>query len=151
MGQQIAVVAKPSRTPGVLRFEANRNLTGSGHEVFRSVADATGPRPAAVLAGRLLASGQVATVHVYGNMVTVDLQKGHAGEGLDEVVADLYQYWKPGMELPTFDDMAAESPADSGAAVAEGASPAEAEYLRRIPAVLVERSRSALARWRASH
>ena len=151
MGQQIAVVAKPSRTPGVLRFEANRNLTGSGHEVFRTAADAAGPRPAAVLAGRLLATGQVASVHVYANMVTVDLQKGHAGEGLDEVVADLYQYWKPGMELPTFDDMVAEASADAGAAVAEGASPAEAEYLRRIPPVLVERSRAALARWRSSH
>jgi hypothetical protein len=150
MGQQIAVVAKPSRTPGVLRFEANRNLTGSGHEVFHSVADATGPRPAAVLAGRLLATGQVASVHVYANMVTVDLQKGHGGEGLDEVVADLYQYWKPGMELPTFDDMVAESAGES-AVVAEGASPAEAEYLRRIPPVLVERSRAALARWRSSH
>lgn len=150
MGQQIAVVAKPSRTPGVLRFEANRILTGSGHEVFHSVADATGPRPAAVLAGRLLATGQVASVHVYANMVTVDLQKGHGGEGLDEVVADLYQYWKPGMELPTFDDMVAESAGES-AVVAEGASPAEAEYLRRIPPVLVERSRAALARWRSSH
>lgn len=150
MGQQIAVVAKPSRTPGVLRFEANRILTGSGHEVFHSVADATGLRPAAVLAGRLLATGQVASVHVYANMVTVDLQKGHGGEGLDEVVADLYQYWKPGMELPTFDDMVAESAGES-AVVAEGASPAEAEYLRRIPPVLVERSRAALARWRSSH
>ena len=32
MGQQISVVAKPSPTPGILRFEANRNLTGQGHE-----------------------------------------------------------------------------------------------------------------------
>ena len=28
MGQQIAVIAKPSRIPGVVRYEANRNLTG---------------------------------------------------------------------------------------------------------------------------
>lgn len=152
MGQQIAVVAKPSRTPGVVRYEANRNLTGMGHELFTSVAEAVGPRPAASLARRLLSTGKVAGVHVYGNIITVDLAKGHTAEGLDEVVRDLYQYWKPGMELPTFDDMVAES-SDAGAAapVADGASPAEAEYLRRVPGVLVERSRAALAKWKANH
>ena len=36
MGQQIAVVEKPSPNAGVRRFEANRNLTGMGHEVFAS-------------------------------------------------------------------------------------------------------------------
>lgn len=152
MGQQIAVVAKPSRTPGVVRYEANRNLTGMGHELFTSVSEAVGTRPAAALARRLLSTGQVAGVHVYGNIITVDLAKGHTADGLDDVVRDLYQYWKPGMELPTFDDMVAES-SDGGAAapVADGASPAEAEYLRRVPAVLVERSRAALAKWKASH
>jgi len=151
MGQQIAVVAKPSRTPGVVRYEANRNLTGMGHESFTSATDAVGPRPAASLARRLLATGQVAGVHVFGNIITVDLAKGHTAEGLDDVVRDLYQYWKPGMEMPTFEDVAPEAPAEGGAAVAEGASPAEAEFVRRVPAVLVERSRTALAKWKANH
>ena len=152
MGQQIAVVAKPSRTKGVVRYEANRNLTGMGHEEFSSVAQATGTRPAAVLARRLLETGQVANVHVFGNIITIDVAKGHSADGLDDVVRDLYQYWKPGMELPTFDDLVPEAAADSGAAaVADGASPAEAEYLRRVPAVLVERSRAAMAKWKASH
>lgn len=151
MGQQIAVVAKPSHTPGVVRYEANRNLTGMGHESFASVAQATGPRPAAEVARRLLDTGKVTTVHVFGNMITVDLAKGHTAEGLDDVIAGLYQYWQPGMEMPTFDDVAPEAAADGGAAVAEGASPAEAEYLRRVPAVLVERSRAALAKWKANH
>ncbi len=152
MGQQIAVVAKPSRTKGVVRYEANRNLTGMGHEEFSSVAQATGNRPAATLARRLLETGQVANVHVFGNIITVDVAKGYTAEGLDDVVRDLYQYWKPGMELPTFEDLVPEAAADSGAAaVADGASPAEAEYLRRVPAVLVERSRAALAKWKASH
>ena len=135
----------------MVRFEANRSFTGQGHERFAAPDQAKGSRPAAVVAQRMFATGQVSAVHVYGNVITVELAKGAGAQGLEQVVRDLYQYWKPGMELPTFDDMAAESPADSGAAVAEGASPAEAEYLRRIPAVLVERSRSALARWRASH
>jgi hypothetical protein len=48
--------------------------------------------------------------------------------------------------------VAPEAAADGGgAAVADGASPAEAEYLRRVPAVLVERSRAALAKWKANH
>ena len=152
MGQQIAVVAKPSHTPGVVRFEANRNLTGMGHESFASVSEATGPRPAASLARRLLSTGKVTTVHVFGNMITLDLAKGHTAEGLDDVIANLYQYWQPGMELPTFDDVAEAAPdAGGAAAVADGANPAEAEYLRRVPAVLVERSRAALAKWKANH
>jgi hypothetical protein len=151
MGQQIAVVAKPSHTPGVMRYEANRNLTGMGHELFSSVADAHGPRPAAVLARRLLDTGQVAGVHVFGNMITVDIAKGHTADGLDAVIADLYGYWKPGMELPTFDDVAPEAAADAAAPAAEGASPAEAEFLRLVPAVLVERSRAAMAKWKANH
>jgi hypothetical protein len=151
MGQQIAVVEKPSRTPGVVRYEANRNLTGMGHEVFHTAAEAVGPRPAAVLARRLLETGRVKGVHVMGNIITVDIAKGHTAEGLGDVVSGLYQYWHPGMELPTFDDIAPEAAADSGAAVAEGASPAEAEYLRRVPAILVERSRAALAKWKATH
>ena len=151
MGQQIAVVAKPSPTPGVLRFEANRNLTGQGHEVFRSAGDAVGPRPAAALARNLLSSGQVDAVHMFGNMITVDLRKGHDGAGLDDVVRDLYQYWKPGMEPPTFDDVAADAAPAAAVAGAEGATGPEAEYLAKVPAVLVERSRAALAKWRAGN
>ena len=155
MGQQIAVTAKPSPRPGLMRFEANRNLTGMGHEVFRTVDDAIGPRPAAALARNLLSTGEVDAVHIYGNMITVDLLKGHDGQGLTDVVRDLYQYWKPGMELPVFEDVAAEAAAGGdaggGAADAGGATGPEAEYLRLVPALLVERSRAAMAKWKASH
>ncbi|MCB0982073.1 MAG: NifU N-terminal domain-containing protein, partial [Ilumatobacter sp.] len=109
MGQQIAVVAKPSPNAGVLRFEANRNLTGMGHELFRSAAEAIGPRPAAKLARTLLEAGGVDTVHIYGNMITVDLAKGANGSGVADAIRDLYQYWKPGMELPVFEDVVAEA------------------------------------------
>jgi hypothetical protein len=154
MGQQIAVVAKPSRIPGVVRYEANRNLTGMGHETFHSAAEAIGPRPAAALARLLLGTGKVSSVHVYGNMITVDVAKGFDASGLDDVVSNLYQYWKPGMVPPTFDDMVADTPAaDSGGAApaGDGASGPEADYLRRVPAVLVDRSRAALAKWKANH
>jgi hypothetical protein len=151
MGQQIAVVEKPSPNQGIMRFEANRTLTGMGHEVFRSSADAVGPRPAAVLARNLLATGMVDGVHVYGNMITIDLAKGADPSGLEGVIRDLYQYWKPGMEMPTFDDVAADAPATAATGDAGGASGPEAAYLARVPAVRVERSRAALAKWKANH
>ncbi len=150
MGQQIAVVAKPSRIPGVVRYEANRNLTGMGHEMFTSAEQAVGPRPAAALARLLLSTGKVSSVHVHGNMVTVDLAKGFTAEGLDDVVRDLYQYWKPGMVPPSFEDLVPEAAAEAAPAGGEGGG-ADSEYLRRVPAVLVERSRAALAKWKASH
>jgi hypothetical protein len=137
----------------MVRFEANRNLTGMGHETFRSAGEAVGPRPAASIARQLFATGRIDAVHVFGNIITVDLSKGFDATGLSDVVRDMYQYWKPGMEPPSFDDVApADAPAaggDSGGA--GGASGPEAEYLRLVPATLVERSRAALAKWRAAH
>ena len=53
---------KAQPAPGVVRFETNRSLTGMGHERFTSVTDAIGPRPAAMLARQLLATGKVDSV-----------------------------------------------------------------------------------------
>ncbi|MFM2073070.1 MAG: hypothetical protein RLZZ623_3334 [Actinomycetota bacterium] len=153
MGQMVSVIEKPSSIPGVVRFESNRTLTGQGHERFASADDAVGVRPSAELARRLFATGQVEGVHVYSNIITVNLRKGFGSDGLYDIVRELYQYWKPGMEPTVFIE---EAPADSGGA-ADGASVAPAggvgdsEYTRRVPPILVERSRAALAKWRASH
>lgn len=151
MGQQIGVVEKASSNPGMVRFEANRNLTGMGHEVFHTAADAIGPRPAAALARSLLSTGRVAAVHVYGNMITLDLAKGASSAGLGDVIRDLYQYWKPGMEMPVFEDVAPQEGAAPAAATADGVSGPEAAYLSLVPPTLVERSRAALAKWKANH
>jgi hypothetical protein len=151
MGQLVAVTEKPSSIPGVLRFEANRTLTGQGHETFHAVSEAVGPRPAAVLARRLLGTGQVDSVHVYSNIVTVNVSKGFTGAGLDEVVRDLYQYWKPGMEPQTFDAPADEPAAAAPAGGDAGAGAGESDYTRRVPAHLRERSASGLAKWRANN
>ena len=105
MGQMVAVTEKASTSPGVVRFELNRALTGMGHERYRSAADAFGPRPAAELARRLFATGQAAAVHVHSNIVTVDLAKGATSNGLADVVRHLYQYWQPGMAPPAFEDL----------------------------------------------
>ncbi len=150
MGQQIAVIERPSSNPGVVRFEANRTLTGMGHEVFGSLADAVGPRPAAVLARTLLSSGKVTAVRMYSNMITVDLAKASDSAGLGDLVRDLYQYWKPGMEMPVFADAVPDADAPTVAAPG-GATGPEAAYLSLVPAVLVERSRAAMAKWKAEH
>ena len=149
MGQQVAVVERPSPRPGLLRLETNRSLTGMGHERFRTIGDAVGPRPAAVIARQLLSTGRVDAVHVYGNIISVDVAKGYSGDGLADLVRNMYQYWKPGMEMPTFDapvEEAAPAPSDgdSGGVV-------ESAYTRLVPQSLRERSAAALARWRAGH
>ena len=105
MGQLVGVVEKSSATPGVVRFELNRSLTGMGHERFTSMLDAVGATPSAALARQLFASGRVAAVHVFGNMVTVDIEKGYDSAGLADIVREMYRYWKPGVEPPSFDDL----------------------------------------------
>ncbi len=151
MGQQVSVIEKPSPRPGLLRFETNRSLTGMGHERFTSVADAVGPRPAASLARQLLATGKVDSVYIYGNIVTVDVAKGFTGDGLADVVRDMYQYWKPGMEMPTFDAPAEEAPAAATGDGESGPAVAESPYTQLVPQNLRERSAAALAKWQAGH
>lgn len=153
MGQLVGVTQKSSPNPSVVRFETNRNFTGMGHERFASVLDASGATPADELARRLFSTGRVEGVHVFGNMVTIDLAKGYSGDGLSDVVRDLYQYWKPGMVVPAFED-AVDAPADSAPAVSGGEGGADAalsEAAKRVPAHLLERSRLARERWKATH
>lgn len=149
MGQLVGVVEKPSATPGVVRFELNRSLTGMGHERYTSMLDAVGATPAASLSRQLFASGRVAAVHVFGNMVTVDLEKGYDSTGLADIVREMYRYWKPGVEPPSFEDL---QPADEAsapiAAVGDGGVELS-EAAKRVPPHLLERSRAARERWKA--
>ena len=73
MGQPINVVMKPGSRPGVVRFETNRWLTGMGHETYRSPEDIVNNKTVDELARRLFATGDVATVHMSGSVVTVEL------------------------------------------------------------------------------
>jgi hypothetical protein len=152
MGQMVGVVERKSMTPGVVRFELNRSLSGMGHERFGSVMDAIGSKPSASLARKLFATGKVDSVHVYGNIVTVDVAKGYDSSGLAEIVREMYRYWKPGVEPPTFEDEPAEeasaaAPGDAGG----GGGPQLSAAAKKVPAHLLERSRAALARWNATH
>jgi hypothetical protein len=148
MGQLVAVTEKQSTTPGVVRFELNRTLSGQGHERFASVDDAHGDTPSDELARRLFATGQVDGVHVMANIVTVDVAKGRDSDGLAEIVRDLYTYWKPGVEPPSFEDLQPDEPEVSAAPAGEGGAEdaALAEAAKKVPAHLLERSREARKR-----
>ena len=98
MGQPVVVVEKPSAKPGVVRFEINRSLTGMGHERYHSVADATSDRPPDVLARRIFEHGGVAAVHVYSNMITVELTDDGTSKGLKELIEELFIHYREGVQ-----------------------------------------------------
>jgi hypothetical protein len=102
MGQPITVIEKHSHRPGVVRFEINRPLTGMGHEHYVAGRPIEGHRPPDELAQRLFENGGIDAVHIYDNMITVDLAKGATDEGLIDVIRDLFRYYRepsaPGQE-----------------------------------------------------
>ena len=98
MGQPIAVVEKPSPRPGLVRFEINRSLTGMGHEWYRSAEEAGGDRPPDVLARHLFERGDVAAVHVYSNVITVELAEGGSAEGLRDLIEGLFIHYREGVQ-----------------------------------------------------
>ena len=93
MGQPITVVEKPSRRPGVVRFEINRPLTGMGHERYLAGQPIESHRPPDELARRIFEHGGVDAVHIYDNMITADLSKGATGEGLIDVIRQLFLFY----------------------------------------------------------
>jgi hypothetical protein len=153
MGQLVAVTEKPSSTRGVVRFEINRSLSGMGHEHFASAEEAYANTPSAELARRMFATGQVGAVHVYANIITVDIQKGYDSTGLADLVREMYQYWKPGVEPPSFEDLQPEEPeaaADGGGGGGgDGGGNELSEAAKRVPGHLLERGRAARERWNA--
>lgn len=105
MGQPITVTEKRSATPGIVRFETNRNLTGMGHERYRGPEDAVGDRHVDELARRLFAHGGAAAIHMYGNTITVDLSKGGTSEGMVDVIHELFVHYVPGVLPPTDEEL----------------------------------------------
>lgn len=104
MGQPVTVVQKPSSRPGIVRFEINRAITGMGHERYRVDEEVVGDRPPDVLARRLFDHGGIDGVHINANVITLDLQKGADTSGLSQVIADMFIYYRPGVEVPSFDE-----------------------------------------------
>lgn len=109
MGQHITVVEKPSAQPGVVRFETNRSLTGMGHERYTEAPDASKVRIVDELARRLFERGGVDRLHVYSNVITVDLSKGATGDGLRDMIENLFIHYVPGVRPPTDEELTAEA------------------------------------------
>ena len=108
MGQPVTFLRTMSPRPGILRFELNRTLTGMGHERYRAGQEILGDRPVDELARRMLATGRLAAVHIHGSMVTAELAESDgADSGLEEVIADLYTYYVPGVEIPRDEELIA--------------------------------------------
>jgi len=144
VGQPVDVKQTTAGVAGRIRFELNRTLTGQGHEKFTSASQAIGPRPAAELARRLFNSGAVLGVHVFANIVTVDLVPGSRDSDLAQIVTDLHQYWKPGMKPPTVEELMAQvaAPVVEAAPSADGSVPELSAAEKLVPAHLLERSRA---------
>lgn len=154
MGQPVAVTQTPAGVPGRVRFEINRSITGQGHERFASIAEATGSKPAAMLARSLFDTGKVKAVHVFSNIVTVDVVDATNETGLSQILQDMYQYWKPGMEPKSVEELTKSvatvatdgSPSTSEPAADSGVSAAAS----RVPAALLARSQAALKKARTN-
>ena len=150
VGQPVAVTPRPSSQPGTLRFEANRSLTGMGHEHYSTLEAAAGSGSAPTLARRLLQTGQVESVHIYSNMVTVDLRRGFSGESLTPIIEDLYTYYTEGFVPPPLEVSSEEAaPAGDGGEVSGDGAAAGDGAASLVPAHLLERSRLAKERWLA--
>jgi hypothetical protein len=93
MGQNVTVVRKSSSNPEVVRFEINRSLTGMGHERYRSLADIVRERPVDVLARRLFEHGGIDGIHVNSSVITVDLAGGSTGDGIEDVIRNLFRFY----------------------------------------------------------
>ena len=94
MGQPVAVIEKPTAVPGVVRFETNRVLSGMSHERYVPSRPVEGERPPDVVARRLFDRGGVASVHVNGNVITVQLEQGSDATGIREIIEGLYTYYR---------------------------------------------------------
>ena len=107
MGKDVTVVEKASSRPGMVRFETNRPLTGMGHERYASIDDVVGDRPVDDAARLLFETGQVDLVHIYGNMITVELARGATSQGLAELIEGMFTYYVPGVVPPTDEELIA--------------------------------------------
>lgn len=106
MGQPVTFLRTVSPRPGVVRFELNRTLTGMGHERYRAGAEIIGNRPCDELARRMLATGRLSSIHMHGSVITAELAEADEA-GLGEVIASLYTYYVPGVEIPSDEELIA--------------------------------------------
>jgi hypothetical protein len=92
----------------------------------------------------LFSSGVVTGVHLFANIVTVDLVPGSRDGDLAQIVTDLHQYWKPGMKPPSIEELMAKvAPAVVEAVNTDSSAPELSAAEKLIPPHLLARSRAA--------
>ena len=107
MGQLVTFLSVSSPRPGIVRFELNRTITGMGHERYHAGTEITGNRPVDELARRLLATGELRSVHLHGSVVTAELAEADesgfekAMPSFEDAISSLYTYYTPDVEIPT--------------------------------------------------
>jgi hypothetical protein len=97
MGLAINVIEHKTSKPDVVRFEADRGLTGMAHERYSSLADVKFDRPPDRLAKALLERGGVRHVHIYGNEITVTLEPGANTAGMADLITNLFIHYREGV------------------------------------------------------
>lgn len=98
MGLAINVIEHQTSKPTVVRFEADRGLTGMAHERYSSLADVIFDRPPDRLAKALLERGGVKHVHIYGNEITVTLESVGDTSGMAELITNLFIHYREGVQ-----------------------------------------------------
>jgi hypothetical protein len=93
MGEIVNVIERPSPRPGIVRFQTNRALSGMGHDRYVAGQVIDDNRPTDELARRIFARGGIASVHINGSVITVDLEKGFDGDGIADIVRGLFTYY----------------------------------------------------------
>ncbi len=109
MGQPITAIQTNSSRPGTVRFEINRTLTGMGHERFVAGQAIEDDRPVDELAKALFAAdAAVSAIHVYANIITIELSRSIDVSVLHETIEKLYTYYLPGVEVVVPEGVAAD-------------------------------------------
>lgn len=108
MGQPVTVIQKKSSRADVVRYELNRSISGMGHERYASIDDATGDRPVDRIARRLLEAGGVDRVHINSNVITLDINTLADLDAIKATIESMFTYYRPGVEIPSFEAAAAE-------------------------------------------
>ena len=106
MGQPVTFLRTTAPRPGLVRFELNRSLTGMGHERYSPDEEILGDKTSDELARRLLAIDGVSGIHMYSNILTIELDERSPG-GMEEAIRELYTYYVPGVEIPSDEELIA--------------------------------------------
>jgi len=86
-----------------VRFEINRSITGMGHERYGAAPGPEMDRPCDEVARRLFDHTGGEYVHINSNVITVNMSFGGDDSALSETIESLFTYYRPGVEIPSFE------------------------------------------------